>query len=140
MTNQLKQKIKKWTLRLAVSVLLIAGLLFVIVLNPVLTYAHKTTHNNYTIFHNKALDPVVTSELDQATDLLKRSEFYNSHIKLHICLNDGSIYPQLMRAIRGQAFAWGFYNKVVLQGTADYRGNYVELHGYRWNLTQLLAH
>ena len=57
-----------------------------------------------------------------------------------ICLNDGSNYPKLMQTIRGKAFAWGFYDKVVLQGTANYNYNYVELNGYKWNLTQLLAH
>jgi hypothetical protein len=136
----MKRQIKKWTLRLTATALLIAGLLLIIVLNPILTYANKTTHNNYTIFHNKALDPTLTIKLDQATDFLKASEFYNSKLQLDICLNDGSKYPKLIQALRGQAFAWGFYKKVVLQGTANYKNNYVELNGYKWNLTQLLAH
>ncbi len=136
----MKRQIKKWTLRLTVTGLFIAGLLLVIVLNPILTYANKTTHNNYTIFHNKQLDQTLTIKLDQATDLLKTSEFYNSKLQLDICLNDGSKYPKIMETIRGRAFAWGFYDKVVLQGNADYQDNYVELNGYKWNLTQLLAH
>ena len=45
-----------------------------------------------------------------------------------------------MQAIRGKAFAWGFYDKVILQGIANYNDNYVELNSYKWNLTQLLAH
>lgn len=136
----MKRQIKKWTLRLTATGLLIAGLLLIIILNPILTYANKTTHNNYTIFHNKPLDQTLTIKLDKATELLKSSEFYNPKFQLDICLNDGSKYPSLMRTIRGQAFAWGFYNKVVLQGTANYQDNYIELNGYKWNLTQLLAH
>jgi hypothetical protein len=136
----MKRKIKKWTLRLTATALLIAGLLLIIILNPILTYANKTTHNNYRVFHNKTLDPTLLTKLDQATELLKASEFYNSNLQLDICLNDGSKYPKLIRALRGQAFAWGFYNKVVLQGTANFKDDYVELNGYRWNLTQLLAH
>ena len=136
----MKRQFKKWTLRLIATGLLIAGLLLVIILNPILTYANKTTYNNYFIFHNKPLDPRLTIELDQATELLKASEFYNFNLKLDICLNDDSNYPELMHALRGQAFAWGFYNKVVLQGTANYKNNCVELNGYKWNLTQLLAH
>ncbi len=42
--------------------------------------------------------------------------------------------------LRGSAFAWGFYDKVVLMGNANYKDNYVELNGYKWNYTQLLAH
>ncbi len=136
----MKQKIKKWAFRLTVTALIIVTLLLIIVLNPVLTYANKTVHNNYTIFHNQPIDSILISKLDQATTLLQGSELYNNKLKLPICLHDGSTYPQLMQAIRGQAFAWGFYNKVVLQGTANYKDNYVELNGYKWNLTQLLAH
>jgi len=123
-----------------VTGLFIAGLLLVIILNPILTYANKTTHNNYKIFHNKPLDPTLIIKLNEATDLLKTSEFYNSKLLLDICLNDGSKYPKLIRVLRGQAFAWGFYDKVVMQGNTNFKDNYVELNGYKWNLTQLLAH
>lgn len=136
----MKRKIKKWTLSLAATVFLIAGLLLIIILNPILSYANKTIHNNYTIFHDKALYPTFLNNLDQATELLKASEFYNPKLNYDICLNDGSNYPKLIRIIRGQAFAWGFYDKVVLQGNANVKNNYVELNGYKWNLTQLLAH
>lgn len=136
----MKRQIKKLTLRFAATFLLIAGLLFIIILNPILTYANKTIHNNYTIFHDKALYPTFLTNLDQATELLKASEFYNPKLHYDICLNDGSNYPKLIRIIRGQAFAWGFYDKVVLQGNANVKYNYVELNGYKWNLTQLLAH
>ena len=136
----MKRQFKKWTLRLTATALLIAGLLLIIVLNPILTYANKTTHNNLTVFHNKTFDARLLTKLDQATELLKASEFYNPKLHLDICLNDGSKYPKLIRAIRGQAFAWGFYDKVVMQGVANYQDNYIELNGYKWNLTQLLAH
>lgn len=136
----MKRKIKKWTLRLTATALLIGGLLLIIVLNPILTYANKTTHYNYTIFHNNTLDSTLLTKLDQATELLKASEFYNSKLHLDICLNDGSKYPKLIQALRGRAFAWGFYDKVVMQGKANFQDNYVELNGYKWNLTQLVAH
>ena len=136
----MKRQIKRWTLRLTVSSLFILGLLLVIILNPILTYADQTTHNNLKIFHNKPFDPTLIIKLDQATDLLKASEFYNSKLQLDICLNDGSKYPKLIKILRGQAFAWGFYDKVIMQGNTNFKDNYVELNGYKWNLTQLLAH
>ena len=136
----MKRQIKTWTLRLTATALFIAGLLLIIILNPILTYANKTTHNNFTVFHNKTLDPTLLTKLDQATELLKASEFYNPNLHFEVCLNDGSKYPKLIKTLRGQAFAWGFYDKVVLRGTANFKYNYVELNGYKWNLTQLLAH
>ena len=136
----MKKQIRKWTFHLTVTILFIAGLLLIAILNPILTYANKTTHNNYTIFHNKTYDQNLNLHLDQATELLKNSEFYNSKLRFDICLNDGSIYPKFMKTILGQSFASGFYNKVVLHGSANYKENFVELNGYKWNLTQLLAH
>ena len=136
----MKRQIKKWTLCLTATALLIAGLLLIIILNPILTYANKTTHNNFTVFHNKTLDPTLLTKFDQASELLKVSEFYNPKLHLEICLNDGSKHPRLIRTIRGQAFGWGFYDKVVMQGNANFKNNYVELNGYKWNLTQLVAH
>ena len=136
----MKRQIKRWTLRLTVSGLFILGLLLLIILNPILTYADQTTHNNFTVFHNKTLDPTLLTKLDQATELLKASEFYNPNLHFDVCLNDGSKYPKLIKTLRGEAFAWGFYDKVVLRGTANFKDNYVKLNGYKWNLTQLLAH
>lgn len=136
----MKRQIKKWILRLTVTVVFIAALLAIIILNPVLTYANKTVHNNYTVYHQQPIGSRLLIQLDNATVLLQKSEWYSPSLKLDICLNDGSAYPRLVQKIRGRAFAWGFYDKVVLQGTAHCDSNYVELDGYKWNLTQLLAH
>ena len=120
--------------------MLMAAFLILIILKPALIYANKTTHNNFTIYHQKKLDPSFLTSLDEASKLLQESEFYNPNLEFDICLNDGSTYPTLIKTIRGQAFAWGFYNKVVLQGNANYKDKHIELNGYRWNLTQLISH
>ena len=133
-------KKKKWILRSIATVLFLAGLLMIIILNPILTYANKTPHKNFSIYHNQNIDPILFRSLDQATILLKTSEFFTNNLKLDICLNEGSTYPTIIKTLRGRAFAWGFYDKVVLQGTMNCKANFVELNGYKWNLTQLLAH
>jgi hypothetical protein len=136
----MKQQIKKWLLRLTVTSIVIASILIAIVLKPTFTYANKTIQGNFTIYHNAPLEPAFTQCLSQVALLMQHSEYYNPKLKLDICLNDGSLYPKLIRAIRGQAFAWGFYNKVVLQGNLQAASNYVQLNGYKWNLIQLLTH
>ena len=136
----MKQQFKKWLLRLTATGLLMIILLLIIVLNPVLTYAHHTKHTNFTIYHEQTLHPTFIKQLDHAHELIKKSEFYNPHLQLDICLNDGSVYPTLIQKLRGRAFAWGFYNKVVLQGAINYDDQTVELNGYKWNLHELLAH
>ena len=136
----MKRQIRKWTLRLTATALLIVGLLLLITLNPALTYANKTTHKNFSIYHNKTLGRLKTTSIDEAVRLLETGEFYNNNLKLDICLNDGSAYPTIIKTIRGRAFAWGFYDKVEMQGTMNCQANFVELSGYKWNLIQLLAH
>jgi len=136
----MKQKIKKWTLLLMATGLLCLGLLVGMVLNPTLLYAHKSIVGNYTIYHNTPLDKYLILRLNDAAELIKTSELYNSDVRFEICLNDGSWYPSLIQKLQGQAFAWGFYNKVVLNGNLNCKDNYVLLNGYKWNLTQLIAH
>jgi hypothetical protein len=136
----MKRPIRKWTLRLLATGLLITGLLIIIVLNPMLTYANQSTHRNFSIYHNQALDPLMLPQLDAANELLKASEFYTTDLQIDLCLNDGSKYPAIITAMRGSAFASGFYNKVVLQGNMHCKDNYLELNGHHWNLTQLLTH
>lgn len=116
----MKKQVKKWVIRLAATVVLISSLLLTIVLNPILSYANKTKHNNLTIYHHSNIHPELLERLNEAMTLIKSSELYTPGINLDICLNDGSNYPLIPNKIFGQAFAWGFYNKVVLNGIPDY--------------------
>lgn len=136
----MKKSIKKWSIRITTTLLFIGGLLIGIVLNPSMLYANKTIVGNYTIYHQSDINPSLMLRLENVTSLLKESELFDPNFKLDICLNDGSTYPKLIEKIHGRAFAFGFYNKVVLQGHSNLKDNYHELNGYRWNLEQLLAH
>lgn len=136
----MKRRPNKWIYRFTALCLLITGILLTIILNPLLTYANKTFHNQFTIYHNKPIDPLFIKTLDQAKELVASSDVFESNYTIDICMNDGSKYPGLIKLFLGKAFAWGFYDKVVLQGTTNFDQNYLELNGYKWNLTQLLAH
>lgn len=137
---QMIRQIKKWTTRIITTLLVCVGFLLALVLNPALLYSNKTTIGNLTVYHNQTLNKDFTRALNNAQLLVKSSELYDNKLKLDICLNEGSNYTKLMKAIRGQAFAWGFYNKVVIMGDDTYSKNFVTVNGYRWNLTQLIAH
>jgi hypothetical protein len=116
------------------------GLLFGVVLNPSLLYANRTIINQYSIYHEAELNEELLARLANITVIVRKSELYDSNFNIDICLNDGSLYPRLLEKIRGQAFAWGFYNKVVLQGKVDCKNNTIELNGNNWNFEHLLAH
>ncbi len=136
----MKIRYRKWGLRIVATGIVILGLLVVIVLNPMLVYANKTAAGNYTICSQNRPDPYFIEHLNDVTNLLKASELYEGKQKLTICMNDGSVFPCLVQAIQGRAFAYGYYGNVVLNGTLNARDNYVELNGYKWNLTELIAH
>lgn len=134
------RKFRKWTLRISATLLLIGSLLLLIVLKPGLSYATKTEHRSFTIYHQQSLDQKLLPLLDSAGALLQRSELYKPALRLQVCLADGSPYPGLVRRFRGPAFGYGFADKVVLQGRLDCAANTVSLNGYSWNATELLAH
>ena len=131
---------KKWAFSfLASGAFLVLGTAL-LVLNPGFLYARRTVTPHYVIYHTRSLDPDWLPRLAQARALDQRSGCFDPALRLNICLNDGSPYPALVERLQGPAFAWGFARNVVLSGAANARANYVALHGYRWNLTQLLAH
>lgn len=133
-------KLKKWSLRIFASSIVLAGLFLFIFLNPGLLYAHKTKTASFIIYHNNAFDPQLLERLENVNKIIRESEYYDSTLTIQICLNDGSFYPPLLETIRGPAFAWGFQNKVVLQGKTDVLNNQLEFNGYNWNLEHLIAH
>ncbi len=136
----MKRKIIKWTLRLTAILLCSFLLVIIIVLNPTLLYANKTTFASFTVYHTKPLDTAVGSRLQAANQLLTASEIFDASFKMDICVDDGSTYPKLVRSFLGQAFGIGFYNKIVIYGNINWKDNFTEFNGYTWNLTQLLAH
>ena len=137
----MKNIILKWSLRFTTLAVLLFIILVGIVLTPSLLYANKTALGSFTVYHDQALDKDLKLRLDNATEILKSSELYDSSIKFDICMNDGSLYPSLLQIFLGKAFALGFTsNKIVLCGDVNIKENYVEVNGYKWNLTQLLAH
>ena len=136
----MKQTIRKWVTRLLATGILSVGMLVGIVLNPAVLYANQTVVNHHTVYHNAPLNESFLSSFWDAFNSIEKSSLYNEEVELEICLDDGSFYPVLMEKLQGRAFGWGFYNKVVLRGEANYQANTVEINRYKWNLTQLIAH
>lgn len=106
---------------------------------PGLHYRFQTKHNNFIIYSNRTVTPELISILDSAYLPLKRSELWRHDLRLKICLNEGSFYPGIISYIFGDAFAWGFYDRVVINGEIR-PGNKVLYRDYMWNLKELLTH
>lgn len=131
---------RRWFLRIVLFFLLLLVSLLVLILNPSLLYAHETTIGQFHIYHSKKLSDKFPVILDQAKRSIAHSSYYHPETFYDICLNDGSWYPNIIAIFGAPAFAWGFYDKVVLQGDMIANANRVALNGYQWNLSELLAH
>lgn len=124
----------------ATSVVLLS-MLVALVLKPSFLYAHKTECRNFSVYHNKPIDPQFSTRVESALQILRKTELYDSTIKFEFCLNDGSVYPALLEVFLGKAFALGFTSdKIAICGDLHCTENEVEVNGHRWNLVQLLAH
>jgi hypothetical protein len=110
-------------------------------LNPILLYANKTVMGNYSIYHNKPLNPNLVFRLEQSISIIKASELYDPKLKMDVCLKDGSKYPGLVEKILGRDVLSSFYNKIVFTGDeVNFDRNYIPFYDHKWNLTEMLAH
>ena len=133
--------LKKWLFRFSVTGAFLLALLALIVFAPALSYARQSSFGRFTVYHQLPLAAALPAHLAVAAAQLRGSELYNPDFHADICLNDqGASYPKLLGYLLPPAFAWGFADKVVMQGQANFAANYVVLHGYRWNSTALLTH
>lgn len=111
----MKINIRKILFRGTVTLCFCIGLLISFVFNPSLLYSKETTFKNFTIYHDKALASHVFTLLERSFDELKAHELYDSRIQIEICLNDGSLYPQLIERLMGPDVIRSFANKAVVQ-------------------------
>jgi hypothetical protein len=134
------KKFKGWGLKILAFVILIFTILVVIILNPKISYAKKLSYKTIEIFSSNEIPNKFLQQIDSSLLLIKKSELYDSNFKIQLCLNDGSIYPSITENLLGKAFARGYLNKVVIYGKINFIENKVQLNGYNWNLTELVAH
>jgi hypothetical protein len=135
-SKSLGRQIRTWVLRAVLLVAVLIGALVTVILNPGWFYKHDTVVGRLVVHYSEQLDTAFLSRLNGAFTLVEGSELFDPTFSMDICIGE-SAYPGVIKRIFGNAFAWGFYNKVVLNGKFDSEKN---VHESGWNLTQLLAH
>jgi hypothetical protein len=131
-----RKRIFKWLLGAGLLLLVLLACFITAILNPGLFYRYKTTVGIHQVYSDHPVDPSFRGRLQQATALTGQSILRDTSFRMDICL-DGRTYPAIMQQLFGDAFAWGFYNKVVIHGEINSAAN---RHESGWNLVQLLAH
>lgn len=143
------KKIKKILLG-SLSILLISTISFAVVLiNPEISYANKTSIGQVDIHHDAPLQENTLQIVSDAIDILKKSKLYKEEYHFDLCLNDGSNYPNLHPLIKGQdAIGYAFLNKAVFfKTTPNFKTNRSisqwEVNDYEtryFDIKQLIAH
>ena len=131
------KKILIWTLCIIV---LLAGSFVISLLNPRLFYSRSHTHGQIRILHNESLSLAWMSQIDSAIASIEKSPLYDPDFQIDLCLQDGSVYPHFASLIFGDAFAYGYANKAVLNMPVEPESGFAEKNGKKRDLTELLAH
>ena len=136
----MKKRFLKTLFSLGIYVLFCLSLLITFLLSPSLLYAHQTTYENITIYHNTPLDENLRVIIDLSLSNIESAAIYQEHFKSDLCLNDGSFYPKMVQNILGDDVFIAFSNKVVVLGQPLDTFNRFEKWGQILRSDQFLSH
>lgn len=131
-------------LRIIAILIFCVGLFILFVFNPSFLYAKEVNYNNFTIYHNSELNENLAKLLDKSFSQLENQEVFNEEIKISVCLNDGSPYPQLIQTLMGPDVIRSFANiSVVHSNILDVERNkmiFSEWNNESFKASQWFAH
>lgn len=140
-------KIIKKVIYSALSILGVSCLVWIVLmLNPSIVYSNSTTIDNVTVYHNAVLQPEAEEVVKNALAIIETSDIYDERIEISLCMNDGTIYPNLHPTASGTAYTF-LNNSVMYASKPDFKKNISEfeweINNYelrKYNLTVLIAH
>ncbi len=109
-------------------------------LNPQIMFANKQDYNGVTVYSQEKYDTSYNKVIDKALSLVRKSELYDSAFRMDIFINDGSRFPKILKELYGEAYAWGYHNNVILNGTPDKTFQWIRLNGYYRQMARTVAH
>ena len=125
----------------SILALIVLFLLFILfILHPQALYAGKRQYKNVTIYSATHYSTAFNDVIDHALTLIRQSELYDSSFHFDVFINDGSSFPRVLKAILGDAFAWGYHHNVVLAGQNDDSLQFIKLNGHYRQLSRTVAH
>jgi len=136
----MKRQIKKISyLLLSLLSICFVGLV-VFMLNPRFSYSYQTNHGNITIYHNEDLDSSFLKIVDVCLFQLQNTLLYTVSFESDLCLNDGSIYPSVIRQVLGNDVLRAFSTKLVDLSEATDDPNKIIAWEQELELEQFLIH
>lgn len=131
---------KKILIRLGITILIPFIILITFILFPGISYAHKTVIEDIIVYHQEPLERGIHEIISNSLAITKTSEVYDPSFNVQLCLDDGSVYPSVIKLVKGRAFGYGLANKVILKSETNVSTNKALGYGQAWNLEELIAH
>lgn len=112
----------------------------ILFLYPGWAYANQTTHNAFTIYHDRPLPEGWSTVIDQVQARIQNSGIHDKTLRGNICLKDGSTYPNVIESVAGESFAFAGVNVVILQSQPDLNQGIATRGELVYDLITLLSH
>jgi hypothetical protein len=116
------------------------GLLFIFVLYPNNLFARRVVHKAFSIYSNQEINDNFKQVLDNAIDIAKASELFDSNYQYDIFLTDGSFYKDVIFKLMGPSLARSIDNNILLNIKADFEQNLLIGPKNKRDLTLTIAH
>ena len=139
------KKIIKRIFKIALLILLTGVLTIVlIILFPQPLFAKKMNYKKFTVYSNNKIDNSIKAVLDNAINLVEKSELYDSNYKYNIILCNNSFYNKIDDKLLGVGrTARATLNNVIIKVRIDPENNlaFPTFHkACEENLTEVIAH
>ncbi|MBI2730187.1 MAG: hypothetical protein HYX40_05450 [Sphingobacteriales bacterium] len=119
--------------------LMLSGLVC-FMLNPQVLFASGYKYGQLHIYASPKYNGGQNDRFDKAISLIRKSELYHSSFQIDVFLNGAKPVNFLLTHTMGDAYAWGYYNNVVINGAIDERFEWNHLRKYQRHFSRTLAH
>ena len=127
-------------IKIALGTLVAAFIIVVLsILYPQNLFAHHQRYKSFTIY-SKQKQVIKTTVLDNATELVKGSELYDSSYHYDIFLTEKHFIRSLYSTVLGPTLAQSIDNNIMLHVSVDFNNNLLYNPYNKRNLTETIAH
>lgn len=107
---------------------------------PSWLYASETDLGQVQVYHQQPLPNGFEEVVKESLAVIRNSELYTPAFKTELCLNDGSLYPKLVKTALGDDVFRAFVDKAVMLGDFSADSRHMQAWGRELSTVQFLSH
>lgn len=107
---------------------------------PSWLYACETDLGQVQVYHQQPLPAGFEEVVKESLAVIRQSELYTPAFQSELCLNDGSLYPRLVKTALGYDVFRAFAHKAVMLGDFSADSRHMQAWGRELSTVQFLSH